>query len=159
MKEICLSKGAVAIVDDDDYESLSKHKWYLHKGGAVHHRSAAEKVIFMHRRILNPPQGMCIDHINGNKLDNRRVNLRVCTSGENSQHRIKLPHHNTSGVLGVSWHKHLQKWQVRINVKKQCVCLGYFSRLQDAAQARREAEQKYFGEFAPSIREISCNLQ
>lgn len=89
------------------------------------------------------------DHINRNELDNRSCNLRPCTQQENVRNK-SIRTDNTSGVTGVDWSKNKQKWRVRIyNDQKKEVLIGYFDTLNDAAQARLDAEKKYYKEFAP----------
>ena len=91
-----------------------------------------------------------IDHINGNKLDNTIKNLRLATNQENQRNR-RLNKDNTSGKTGVTWHKTTKKWkaqiQVKVNQKRKNHNLGYYTKKEDAIQARIEAEKKYFGEF------------
>src|SRR5574341_305184 len=94
MKEIKLNNGSVCIVDDDDYEDLNKYKWKVSKWGyAVRElqRNGKWSTILMHRVVNRTPVGMVTDHINGNKLDNRRFNLRTCTTTENNANRSKEP--------------------------------------------------------------------
>tara|TARA_R110002012_G_C11566278_1_gene603895 strand:- start:583 stop:1107 length:525 start_codon:yes stop_codon:yes gene_type:complete len=90
-----------------------------------------------------------IDHINGDRSDNSIGNLRSCSNTQNSRNRTKVQSNNTSGVSGVSWAKRDSKWLARIKVDNKYLSLGRFTHLDDAKQARIEAEKKYFGEFAP----------
>jgi hypothetical protein len=150
MKEIPLTQGKVALVDDDMFDYLSQFHWHYHKRGYA--TSHVGKVPFrfmirMHREIMKPPEGMQIDHINGDKLDNRRVNLRVCTNAEN-QHNLKLRSTNSSGFKGVHWDKTAHKWVTRIRVYPDRIFLGNFVNPIDAAKAYDEAAHKYYGEFA-----------
>src|SRR4030065_939634 len=105
MKEIKLTKGKVAIVDDEDYDWLMQWKWRINSIGyamrTVKKNGKARK-IFMHRVILNTPSDMCSDHANHNRLDNRRCNLRICTKQQN-QANAPAPKNNRSGGKGVSW--------------------------------------------------------
>ena len=113
MKKITLTQGKETIVDDDDYEILMEHKWYAHKSSRKKDKFYAErmapvdsngkqKIIHIHRVIINAPKGMQVDHINGNPLDNRRENLRICTNQQNGMNRGK-PKDNTSGYKGVTY--------------------------------------------------------
>ncbi len=88
------------------------------------------------------------DHINRNKLDNRRNNLRQCTVQQNLYNKSKSKR-NTSGIIGVSWHKVAHKWTARLSIDHKCIYLGLFTDKDDAIRARLNAEVKYFGEFAP----------
>lgn len=97
------------------------------------------KPIKLHRLITNAPSGKTVDHINHNKLDNRKSNLRICENKENCRNR-KLQH-------GVTFNKEKKRWLSRIYVDYKDIFLGYFEDYNDALKARKEAEQKYFGEF------------
>ena len=113
MREILLTKGKVALVDDDIFEKLNQYKWQYHgKGYAI--RSVTEhgknRGILMHREILKTPEGMETDHRNGNKLDNQRCNLRVCTAVQNRRNRAATKS-NTSGYKCVYWDKRRKNWQ------------------------------------------------
>lgn len=88
-----------------------------------------------------------IDHINGNPSDNRIANLRLATRAENSRN-CKMHKTNTSGVKGVFWNRRLKKWQCSISVNNRTIYIGIFNDINDASAARREAEDRYFGEFA-----------
>ena len=88
-----------------------------------------------------------IDHKNLNKRDNRRCNLRICTDAENVLNK-GLQHRNKSGCPGVRWYAPRNKWQARIRKDKKEYHLGYFVNKDDAIEARKEAEKKYFGDFA-----------
>ena len=156
MKEIPLrgqfAKGKVAIVDDEDYEYLSRYKWHVTPNGyarkSIWDPSAKiEGSIAMHREILVPPDTYQIDHINGNKLDNRRDNLRICTPSQNKMNVGKTSK-NKSGYRGVSKERRLHKWRVSIKADGRRINLGNFYDILDAARAYNEAAKKYFGEFA-----------
>lgn len=146
MKLIPLTQGKSTVVDDDDYELLSLRKWHYLKIGYAARRTE-EQYIYMHREIMSAPTGMEVDHINGDGLDNRRSNLRVCTHAENMRNR-KLAKDNTSGYIGVTWNKERSKWQSQIGVSGKNINIGCFPAIEDAARAYNEAAKKYFGEFA-----------
>lgn len=152
MAEIKLSQGKVAIVDDCDFERLNGWNWYLNSYGyAVRHEvvSIARKrpSVLMHRVIADTPPGMHTDHINGNKLDNRRCNLRICTAAQNISN-TGLRSDNSSGCKGVYWRKSISKWCVQISVKGKRLHVGYFSCIEAARKAYAEAADKFHGEFA-----------
>lgn len=88
-----------------------------------------------------------VDHINGCRSDNRWSNLRPCSNAQNSLNRRKY-RNNSSSVTGVYWIKRSQRWAASIDIRGTRVSLGNFNVLADAATARRDAEKKYFGEFA-----------
>jgi hypothetical protein len=149
MKEIELTQGKVAIVDDDDYEWLNQWKWHFHNGYAV--RTECEKrkfkTISMHAQILGWSFGVDVDHLDLNKLNNTRSNLRKCTHSQNQHNRSKYAN-NISGYKGVFWHKHEKKWQAAIKANGKIIYLGYYADAQDAARAYDAAALKYHGEFA-----------
>ncbi len=153
MKEIPLSQGKVALVDDYDFDYLSKHKWCVQKD---RHRFYAvrsiqsnkiQKGIRMHREILSLLPGQCADHINGNGLDNRRSNLRRATISQNGANRRKGSN-NTSGAKGVTWVKRLKLWQASICVNGRLVHIGRFKDIEVAARAYKIAAAIIFGAFS-----------
>lgn len=154
MKKIELSQGKFVIVDDDDFEKLSKYKWYYALGYArrnIKLPNGKRKVIFMHRVIANTPDDMVCDHINGNTLDNRKCNLRNIPKDKNTWNaRKKAP--ARSKYKGVHYHKRdkdkIGKWKARIQVNNRSINLGYFRSEIQAALAYNEAAKKYFGEYA-----------
>ena len=148
MKEIKLNKGYVAKVDDSDFEAISKFKWYItndRKQLPYAQTGMNYKKIRMHRHLLNAPPQMDVDHINGDTLDNRRCNLRICTHAENVRNS-KISKNNVSGVTGVAFHKKYKKWVAYIDCfgKKH---LGASQDFNEAVRMRKEGEKKYFGEF------------
>lgn len=146
MKKIPLTKGKFAIIDDEDYSLVSKYKWYYSHGYAVYKN---KNILFMHRLILNTPKESYTDHINGDKLDNRRCNLRLCSKSQNGANCKKTQKKKTSSKYkGVCWDKIRKKWKASIKFNYLGINLGYFLNEQDAAKAYNEAAIKYFGEFA-----------
>lgn len=155
MERIKLTQNQYALVDDEDYEELSKHKWYAKKttyGGFVAARNSPEingkkKTIRMHRFIMAASAAMEVDHHNQNTLDNQRHNLRVCTKNQNQQNA--LSHKNSSSRFkGVSWNKRLGKWcaQIQLNKKNRYLALFYSEEAAAVAYDKRAVE--LFGEFA-----------
>lgn len=145
MKTIPLTQGKSAVVDDEDYDFLMQWKWRYQKGYAV--RDIRKKQLYMHRVILNTPLGFDTDHINLNRLDNRKSNLRIATRFENNCNR-KLRSDNDSGFKGVCWAVNRAKWRAYIFHKGKHFHLGYFENVKDAANAYNEAAKSRFGEFA-----------
>lgn len=154
---IALSKHLVAIVDADDYEWLSQWKWfatrlksgntyyaeqYWYSEGRGHKGKQA-----MHRVIMNPEPGYQVDHINGNGLDNRRVNLRICTPRQNSCNVAPQPG-KSSRFKGVGWCKRSKKWRARIRDNGKFKELGEYTDEMDAARAYDKAAREIQGEFA-----------
>lgn len=145
MKKIPLTQGKFALVDDEDYEYLSKIKWYVDPSGYVANKT--KNVIFMHRLVAKTPKGKSTDHINGNKLDNQKKNLRTCTTSQNMANRGKQVN-NTSGYKGVFWSKAAGKWRAQIRHKNKSIHLGLFETKKDAAKAYNKKAKELWGCFA-----------
>ena len=150
---IPLTQGFYALVDGEDFEELSKHKWRVQKTGNTFYARRAvgikdkQVAIYMHRFILNPPKRMETDHRNGNGLDNRRHNLRICTHAENLCNQIKpQTRMTTSKYKGVHWDSNKQRWIAQIGGKRQY--LGCFSSELEAAKAYNAKAKELFGKFA-----------
>ena len=151
MRKIQLTQGKYALVDDEDYDELNKHNWYLKKNYntcyAIRTKYKTNDKIRMHRIIMNCPKDKIIDHINGDGLDNRKENLRICTMSQNLGNS-KLRKDNKSGIKGVYWDKNRNKWiaQIKINYKKKC--LGRFDNINEAKLAYEKASKLYHKKFA-----------
>lgn len=143
MKKIPLTLGKFALVDDEDFEYLSQWKWCFDRRYATTWNSG--KMTRMHVFLFRRPKGMQVDHINGDKIDNRKCNLRIVTNSQNSQNRGARSD-NTSGYKGVRSQR--GKWRAEIKVNYQTINLGCYSTKEQAARAYDEAARKYFGEFA-----------
>lgn len=149
MKYIELTQGKRAIVDDEDYEELSKCKWYAYTDGynwyAGH--KVNKRIASMHRTVMKTSPDMETDHINGDGLDNRKSNLRVCKKSENKLN-LKKYRTNTSGYKGVCWYPQTNKWKAQIQVNKKHIALGYFFSKEDAYKAYCDASKELHGEFS-----------
>lgn len=145
MKKIPLTRGMFALVDDEDYEFLSQWKWFCDSNNYAA-RGCKERIL-MHRLINKTPEGLDTDHINGNRLDNRRSNLRSAHRWQNAVNRPRQSN-NTSGFKGVSLHKRNGKWQAWVIQNKIQYHLGYFQTKYDAAAAVDREALKRTGEFA-----------
>lgn len=139
-------KNIEYIIDDEDFELVSKYHWYTDNKGYLRIERNRKK-IKLHRLLTNCPKGLTVDHINGNKLDNRRSNLRICTNQENVRNVVKRKN-NKSGFKGVYWHTQSKCWRAKITVNGKCITVGGFKIKEDAAKAYDKAAIKYFGEFA-----------
>lgn len=148
-REIQLTKGVVALVDDEDYEWLNQWNWQCMDGYAIRKdtQAANRHAYCMHRVIMDAPPGMEVDHINHNPSDNRRCNLRLCTKNQNNLNRKnKVPNHYKG--IGFEKRKVRNQWYARITIDKRQINLGYFASPEDAARAYDDAAKKYHGEFA-----------
>ena len=155
MKEIKLTQGKFAIVDDDDFKKLNQYKWHTCVGKntfyairSVYKINGKQTTIRMHREIMNAPKDIKIDHKFHNGLDNRKENLRFCNTQQNNFNRKTFNKNNKLGVKGVCWHNDHKKFMANIQIDNKIICLGYFNVLGDADSVYRIAEEKYFGEFA-----------
>jgi hypothetical protein len=151
VKEIQLTQGNKALVDDEDYEYLSRFNWRNHNGYAARttsRKSQKKTTMLMHQEIIKDVQeGMDVDHINGNKSDNRRSNLRIVTRLQNCHNAPKRTS-NTSGYKGVGFDKRKNKWRARFRYKGSEMFLGYFENKHDAARMYNFWAKDLFGEYA-----------
>lgn len=153
MREIPLTQGKVALVDDKDYQRLSVHSWHTWRStsGVFYARRTTKNpsrvTILMHQEVIGKPEaGLEIDHKDRDGLNNQRSNLRFVTHSENmmGQKTIK----GTSRFKGVSWRASSNKWRALIRVGGRLNHLGYFTDEEDAARAYDAAALEHFGEFA-----------
>ena len=148
--KLLISKKYV-LIDSVDFNKISSYSWYLRP----YYRSktkfkvatATKPIIYMHRLIMNCPDELVIDHINGNALDNRKRNLRVCSVSNNAKNRSKNKN-NTSGHTGVHWCKKNNKWKSRIRCDKKSYHLGFYTNVLDAAKAYNKKSLELFKEFS-----------
>lgn len=156
MREIKLTQGKFALVDDDNFEYLNQFKWYAWKENYVYYAlrhpprdMKIQKTIRMHREILklSDGDGIIVDHINRDGLDNRKCNLRRVSSQVNVINR-GLRSTNKSGYVGVCWHKRVKKWSATLCFNGKKIHCGYSDDKILAAQKRDEFALKYFGEYA-----------
>jgi len=145
VKRIPVTGGLYAYVDAADYEEISRHHWRL-VGGGYAGRYEKGKCILMHRQIMNPPEGMVVDHLSGSRMDNTRDNLHVCTSAENCRNRPKR-RGSSSNYFGVYWVKQRNKWMAVICLGgRNNRTIGYFDDEIDAARAYDRAAVMHLGE-------------
>lgn len=149
MIEFTLNKG-IALIDNEDFESVNEFRWHINDSGYAISSApfkGKNRNIRMHRLILGAKVGKYTDHINGNKLDNRRSNLRVCTNAQNMRN-IPPKKQNSSGFKGVTWQVDILRWRAQIKVDYKNKYLGVFKVKEEAAKAYNKAAREYFGEFA-----------
>lgn len=150
MKAVLSTKGHFALVDDEDYECVTRFKWYAHnsKGGRRPARvicsENGRKIRYLHHEILQPPEGMVVDHINGDPWDNRRVNLRICTRAQNWLNRRK--NESARFYKGVTLNK--GRYIARIGHAGAVHSLGSFATPEEAAQAYDKAAIELHGQYA-----------
>ena len=144
---IPLSQNEFAIVDNEDLRLLNGYKWSLVTKSQLRYarRAVGKKSVYMHRVIMNAPAGVQVDHINGNGLDNRKANLRLCNYAQNQQNRRKR-RRATSLFKGVGWHDN--RWRARITVNGKQIEIGRFKSEFLAAEAYDQKAVELFGEFA-----------
>jgi hypothetical protein len=147
MSEVVVNRkrGIFAVVDDVDFEEVSKYNWYL-VGRSVRRLDSERGWVSMPRSLLDAPDGMVVDHINHNTLDNRRSNLRVCLQSENIKN-CRIRKDNRSGFKGVDWYPKYKKWRARIQSDKKPVLLGYFDDPKLAHLAYVTAAYKFHKDF------------
>ena len=148
---IPLASGKSVIIDLDDYILVMNYKWWESKNKNLSYAYANDKdrnYISMHRLLLGLTKGdgIKIDHINGNGLDNRKENLRFCTRSQNNMNRKKA--RGVSKYKGVCRYESRDKWVAVVKVNGAAHNLGYFEREIDAAKAYNRGALKYHGEFA-----------
>lgn len=156
MKEIPLTQGKVALVDDEDYERLvAMGKWQYISGyaaktlyfGKHENGKQIKKTVLMHRIILNVDKGVFVDHKKGSKLNNQKENLRICTHANNMMNR-KIHSNNSTGYKGVYLDKSTGMFKSGISINGKMLHLGIFNTKEDAAKKYNEAAIYYYGEFA-----------
>lgn len=148
MRKIPLTRSKFALVDDEDFDYLNQWKWHANptRSGLYARRTGprpAKRQIYMHREIMKCPDEMCVDHIDGNTLNNQKHNLRICTTNENI-YNAKPKLCTSSKYKGVYFHQQAGKWATEI----QHNYLGLFENEVDAAVAYDREAKRLFGNFA-----------
>ena len=133
---------ARTMIDLEHVDIVKSYRWHLSHGYVRN-----DEVGFLHRFIMDLTDDLVIDHINRNPLDNRRDNLRVCTQHENCLNRLML-NSDVDKATGVE--KTSNKWRAYINYNYRKIHLGCYNTKEEAIEARRQAENEYFGDFAPT---------
>lgn len=154
MKEVLMPNGKISMVDDQDFELVSEFNWHMSKGGYVRRRvkcTSNERkydFMFMHRFIMGLAKGdkSVIDHIDGNKLNNQRSNLRICSAADNSRNRRKNKT-NKIGFKGIG-KSGKSRYRASIKFNYKSIYLGVFDTPEEAHKAYCEAASRLYGEFA-----------
>jgi len=141
------------IIDDEDYDKIKDYKWYSNKHGQIY-RSKYNKLtkknngIFLHRKIITGiKKSECIDHINHNCFDNRKINLRICSFKEN-KYNVTRYKNNKSGYKGIDFYKPYKKWRARITKDYKQIFIGFYDNKEDAKYAYNKKAELLFGDFA-----------
>jgi hypothetical protein len=150
--ELVLSNGMKVLYDEVDHDAVMRVKWYAVRSKRTYYAETARyfisgrRVRGMHHLIMQPPQGMVVDHVNGNGLDNRRANLRICTPNQNR--RNTRSYTGSSRYKGVAFHKRDRRWAAHICANGRDIWLGYHKTEEGAALAYNAAAVRYHGNFA-----------
>jgi hypothetical protein len=151
MSLIKLTQNKYSAVDEDDFIKLNRYKWHYNvkrKGDQGYaQRKSKNKIIYMHDFIVNCPPNKIVDHKDGDSLNNKKENLRICTQTNNMMNK-SIMSNNKSGYKGVHFHKQTGKWRAQIKVKGKIKSLGLFDNPEDASKIRNKAAKLYHGEFA-----------
>jgi len=146
MPSIALNKGLRTTVGFRDLKKFGGQQWSAdgpRTKAEVYYAvgTVAGRKVYLHRAILNAPKGRRVDHKDGDTLNNRRSNLRLCTAVQNG--------HNRLNAAGVTYDRNRRRWAARVQVEYRTINLGRFKTREEATRVRRLAERKYFGKFAP----------
>ena len=150
---IPLTQGQISMIDTEDWSIVRHYSWCADKttSGKFYAKTTVKRSsIRLHSLIMNCPKGFEVDHINGNTLDNRKANLRVCSHSENCKNQ-PVRKNNSSGFTGVTFNKEKQKWTAQITINKKVTNLGRFNNKEDAILAYKTASELHFGEFRRKV--------
>lgn len=153
---IFLTRGKVAFVDQEDFKRVNQYNWYYNTNGYAYRRiylgggrkNEKAKHLSMHRFVLGEDSSIAldIDHINGNRLDNRRMNLRFASRSQNNAN-MKLRKDNSSGHKGVYWQSRINKYQVTMRINGKTSHLGYYEHFEVACNVYEDKARQLYGEF------------
>jgi len=156
MKEIPLTQGKVALVDDEDYDYLMQWKWHAHKHRLTYYaarsvrqyKGGSQRLLMMHRVIMQPQGEMQVDHIDHRGLNNQRSNMRICTSHQNKMNMQK--HKGNSKYIGVTSFQDGNKHRIIAQIRVDGILhfLGDYTNEEDAAHAYDKSAIEFRGEFA-----------
>lgn len=140
------SNGKSFTFDFEDLAKVQKYTWVVSKGYVRNGNSN----ILLHQYLMNCPKDKVVDHIDGNPLNCIKSNMRVCSTFQNNRNH-KVSKNNTSGYTGIHYYKRVNKYVASIYHDSKRVHLGYFNTLEEAIEVRKEAEEKYFGEYRREV--------
>ena len=156
VREIPLTRGMVAIVDDEDYDKVAAFRWHAARTCAAKdiwyarrtiRDGGKKRIVAMHQIILPLDPPLTSDHINGNGLDNRRCNLRPATLHQQAMN-LRMKRTNKSGFIGVHWSKSQHAWIAMIRINRVAKYLGHFQDPKQAAETYDRVARETRGEFA-----------
>lgn len=156
MKVIKITQGCRAFIDDEDFEKVSRYRWYLVRplksktlkyAACKKYPDGEKKTLLMHRLILNAPKGRPVDHIDRNGLNNQKSNLRICSIRENNLN-CKIHKTNKSGYRGVCWHEQNSCYRAYFSLHNKTYHIGLFQTAKEAAIARNEKMKQLGCKFA-----------
>lgn len=139
--------GETLLFDYTDYKLISGYRWWIDKGSGYFITNINGRLSYLHRMLMPDRENYVCDHINRDKHDNRRSNLRYATPQQNSRNR-SIARNNTSGFIGVCWHIRQKKYVAAVKVDGRTINLGQFESAEEAARVRDEAALFYHGRFA-----------
>lgn len=144
-----------ALIEPDDLHFVQWYRWCLDNNGYARTRTKADGVLLMHRHLmgLKKGDGLEVDHVNGDGLDNRRSNLRVCTHAENVQNRSSAPG-STSRYRAVYWDRQKRKWRARVHTQGRYHHVGYFASEAEAGAAAEEYVLTHMTHAVPASRRV-----
>lgn len=145
---IPLTQGYTATIDAADVPLVEGYNWtvIVRKYTTYVYRNDRGRGLLLHRLLMGDPEGLTVDHRDGDGLNNTRQNLRVATKAENNRNQRRHDR-NTSGHKGVSWHKRDKRWRACIHVNNRYIHLGHFVNIEDAVAAYENASAELHGEF------------
>lgn len=153
--ELITRAGQAYFIDDEDFEKIKNFSWHVIKSPYTMYVSAMKKeygkpytAILLHRLVMGASKGMEVDHINGNGLDNRKINLRMCSQSQNQANRQKTSKHMSSKFKGVYWCKRQKRWVAKIDCNSKRHYIGSFVNETDAAVAYNKKSAELFGDFS-----------
>ena len=154
-RRIKLTRGQYTIVDVEDFERLNQYEWHCTHGDYAKRvvpnksgKGSKQAGVYMHRLVCPAPDGMFVDHINRNPLDNRKANLRPATHKQNVWNRKFVRKGGKTRYNGIRWDKNKQKWQVRLTIDGRRESFGYYADEVEAAKAYDRVAKQHRGEFA-----------
>jgi hypothetical protein len=151
-----MAQPRYAKVDPADYKRLRRYEWFSIKGTGNFYaarrvkgtKGARFSIIYMHRELIEVRDGLLVDHVNQDSMDNRRTNLRAATRAQNVRNRKKFAKSSGSEYKGIYWDRNQKRWIARIMLERKKIYLGCFRNEVEAARAYDRAARKYHGEFA-----------